>query len=74
MSDPRDNEEQSGLPGLHRIRVIRGLTQLELSRAVGVSNQVIGQYELGNKNPKMSTVTKIMRVLKCSLKDLMSSE
>jgi transcriptional regulator with XRE-family HTH domain len=64
----------TGLPGLHRIRVIRGLTQDELGERIGRTGQIIGQYELGKRNPSLPVVQMIMKVLKCSYKDLMTED
>lgn len=41
----------------------RGLSQKELGKKIGMSQQMIAQYENGNRNPKMETIEKIANAL-----------
>lgn len=59
-----------GLPGLHRVRVIRDLSQDELASRVGITRQFLGQIESGRRGCSLQTLEKLMEVLQCSLADL----
>jgi len=54
------------LPTIEDIRKLRkrlGLTQSELARLAGVSQSLVSQIESGEVDPRLSTLTKIVRVL-----------
>ena len=58
---------------MHKIREFRiqnGLTQLDLAIIVGVSKQSISAYEVGDKEPPVSTLAKIAIALECSVDEL----
>lgn len=61
---------RQGLPGLHRVRIRRGLSQTELGDAVGVSAQYIGKLELGRRDCKTVLLRMIQRVLECSFEEM----
>lgn len=61
---------RKGLPGLQRIRVIRGMTQTDLGNAVGCTPQLIGQIELGHYDVRSVMLRKIRMVLGCSFEAL----
>ena len=46
-----------------RFRIEHGLTQSGLARLVGVSQAAIGRLELGEHEPKISTLQKLSQVL-----------
>ena len=46
-----------------RFRIEHGLTQSGLARIVGVSQAAIGRLELGEHEPKISTLQKLSQVL-----------
>lgn len=48
---------------IKKARIEAGLTQAELAKKLGITPQVISQYERGVKNPKFETVAKIAAVL-----------
>ena len=48
---------------IKRIRQEKGLSQKELGEKIGVSQQMIGQWENGKSNPKIKTVRKIADAL-----------
>lgn len=56
---------------IKKIRQEKGLSQKELGLKLGVSQQMIGQWETGKANPKIETLEKIADALNVSLKDLM---
>lgn len=52
---------------IRRIRKKKNITQRELGEMLGgISQQQIGQWENGNKNPKRETVSNIAKALGCS--------
>lgn len=58
-----------------KIRIIRkknGLTQKQLGDKLGVSYQMIAQYENGKRNPKIDTIISIACALNVEMFDLMS--
>ena len=56
---------------IRRIRKKRNITQRELGEKLGgISQQQIGQWENGNKNPKIETVSNIAKALGCSIAEL----
>lgn len=44
------------------LRKARGLTQAELARSIGVSQQAVFAYELGERRPSVLILTKLSRV------------
>ena len=55
-----------------RLRNERGLTQLELSKRVGVNRSMIAQIERGTKIPTILLGKQIANVLGCSIEALIS--
>lgn len=53
----------------------KNITQKELgARLGGITQQQIGQWENGNKNPKLETMQKIATALEVSLSDIIGIE
>lgn len=52
------------------LRKSRGMTQAELARAIGVSQQAVFAYELGDRRVSVLILTKIARVLGVSVEDV----
>lgn len=46
------------------------LTQLQLGKMTGMSQQQIGQYENGIRFPKIVTLIKLSKALECDIFDL----
>ena len=60
---------------IKRIRMKKNITQKELgARLGGITQQQIGQWENGNKNPKLETMQKIATALEVSLSDIIGIE
>ncbi len=57
---------------IRKIRKENGLTQKQLGEKLGVSYQMIAQYENGKRNPKINTVISIASALNVEMFDLMS--
>lgn len=53
-------------------RLQAGLTQKELAKRLGTSQQNIAQYETGKRVPKIETLQKIAKALKVSVNELRS--
>lgn len=59
---------------IRKFRQKKKLTQKELGNALGVSAQMIAQYETGKRNPKFETLARIAMALNVSIFDLSPSE
>lgn len=55
---------------IKKIRQEKGLSQKELGEKLGVSQQMIGQWETGKANPKIETKRKIADALDCQVSDI----
>lgn len=55
---------------IKRIRNEKGLTQKELAKMLGTSQQNLAQYERNKRNPKYETVKKIANALEIDIYDL----
>ena len=56
--------------GLYVMRTKRGLTQSELAEKLGVRSSTISQYESGKRSPNVKMLTKLAKVLKCTVSKL----
>ncbi len=71
--------ENLDLKEIRRLRLRVGMTQAELARLAGVSQSLIARIEAGNVDPRVSTLNKILKVLreakapKIVAKDIMAS-
>nr|WP_298722851.1 helix-turn-helix transcriptional regulator [uncultured Steroidobacter sp.] len=52
------------------LRKSRGMTQAELARAIGVSQQAVFAYELGERRVSVLILTKIAKVFAVSVEDM----
>jgi transcriptional regulator with XRE-family HTH domain len=60
---------------LKQLRTAKGMTQLQLSRATGLSLSIIAQLEQGDTaNPRLNTVKALAKALGCSLDDLAADD
>lgn len=57
-----------------RMRKVKGLTQLELAKKVGITKRAIQNYESGNRTPRLDVITKIAQALEVDTHELMSDE
>jgi DNA-binding XRE family transcriptional regulator len=55
---------------LREWRKYRGMTQVELATASGLSQGAIAQIEAGKRNPTVETARKIANALNCDIDDL----
>ncbi len=58
---------------IKKSRQEKGLSQKALGQLLGVSQQMIGQYEAPNANLKLGTLQKIATVLDINVNDLLNS-
>lgn len=56
---------------IREIRKLKGMTQAELGKKIGMSYQQIGQYENGKRNPKLQTIKKLAIALEVSMYDIL---
>lgn len=65
---------KSGTTGtrIRRARESCGMTQVELAEKIGVASSMIGQWENGNREPKLCTLSKIASA--CNTSVLVLSE
>ena len=58
---------------LRRLRLDRGLNLEELSRLSGVGISTLSHVENGNRDPKLSTISRLLKALRADLNDLLES-
>ncbi|MGW7356636.1 helix-turn-helix domain-containing protein [Streptomyces sp. NPDC054802] len=58
---------------LRRIRLERGLSQIKLSKAVGLYSTAVGLMENGHNGPSVTTLAALADVLGVSMDDFMSA-
>ena len=56
---------------MKRIRLARQMTQGDICRKLGVDRAYISNVESGNKNPTLSTITKLAKALSISVDELL---
>jgi transcriptional regulator with XRE-family HTH domain len=56
---------------MKRIRVAKQMTQGDICRKLGVDRAYISNVESGNKNPTLSTITKLAKALGVSVDELL---
>ena len=55
---------------IRKFRTELKLTQKELGKAIGTTQQMIAQYENGQRNPKIETLNKIAKALHTTIEEL----
>ena len=56
---------------MKRIRIAKQMTQGDICRKLGVDRAYISNVENGNKNPTLSTITKLAKALGVSVDELL---
>ena len=56
---------------MKRIRIAKQMTQGDICRKLGVDRAYISNVESGNKNPTLSTITKLAKALEVSVDELL---
>ena len=64
-----DNNKRKELfaEALYKIRKSRGITQTEMSEALGISQQAYYAYEKGKSEPSLENLVRISFILNCSI-------
>lgn len=74
----RSNEEREYFVALGKritqLRKARNITQVQLAKALGVSQQTIQAYEVGRRRIQVSNLPIVARTLSVSLEELFGSE
>ena len=66
------NEEARKLgDNLKKIRTKKGITQIEISKKLGVNRSFVSNLENGKTNPTLATITKLAQVLGVSTNELL---
>ena len=60
------NEQERIGTHIARARKLRGMRQVELGAAIGVSDQTISNWEVGLRSPRADYVRRMCDVLDCS--------
>lgn len=55
---------------IKKLRNQRGITQLQLSEMMGISQAMVATWESGNNNPRADKLPDLARVLGCTVDDL----
>jgi len=58
----KDESKKLG-DNLKRIRIKKGITQIEIARRLGVDRSFVSNIENGKNNPTLSTITSLAKVL-----------
>lgn len=56
---------------MKKIRLAKQMSQGDICRKLGVDRSYISNVESGNKNPTLSTITKLAKVLGVSVSELL---
>lgn len=59
---------------VQRVRIERGLTQLELAGRIGRWHTFVGQIEAGKRQPSLATLMKLATALDVSTEELLRSD
>lgn len=59
---------------LRKMRTRIGITQTELARRMGVRQNTITQWELGNRQPRADILVKLADTVGCTLDELLRPE
>jgi len=55
---------------LAELRRERGLTQAELAKLIGVTTSAVGNWESGERIPRLPTLRKLADALGCQIEDI----
>ena len=58
---------------LSRIRLSRGMNQIQLAEAIRSTQRAISSYETGECYPPLPVVTALAKILKCSVDELLGA-
>lgn len=59
---------------IRKLRKEKELKQVDLAKMVGIKNNTLSQYETGERMPNIEMLTKLAKVLNCSIDELIKDE
>lgn len=59
---------------IRNLRKAKGYKQTEFAKLLGVKNNTLSQYETGIRMPGVEILTKISKVLDCTVDDLINGK
>ena len=59
---------------IEKRRIAAGMSQLQLSRLVGVQQNTISQYEKGKREPSLEVLIKLADIFGCTIDELVRGE
>lgn len=65
-------DSMSSIPGLPLMRHLRGLSQTDLARLLGLSRGTIGRYEAGLRHVNVPRLNQLADALGCTPSDLLT--
>lgn len=68
-TDPRPNRNTNNSPIAQR-RIALGMTQQQLAEAIGSTQQMIAKWEMGKRDPRISSLIRLADALNCAVDDL----
>ena len=60
--------------GFKKARMSAKLTQEKLANLLGVSRSTVAMWEIGESNPRVSTLKKLAMVLDCTVDELLQED
>ena len=69
---PRPNRNTNSSPIAQR-RIALGMTQQQLAEAIGSAQQTIAKWELGKRDPRISSLLRLAEALNCTVDDLIQT-
>ena len=55
---------------IKQMRFAKGMTQTDLAKAVGVSQQAVSNWENGSRVPKFTVIQKLCEIFNCNIGDI----
>lgn len=55
---------------LRQMRISKGMTQVDLAKSMGVTQQTISHWENKRREPKFSMIKKLCEIFECNISDI----
>ena len=62
--------EQQKVNNLTKLRKLKKIKQINISKKLKVSSSCFSQYETGKRQPPISLIPKMAKILGCSIEDI----
>lgn len=72
-TDPRPNSN-TGSSQIAQRRIALGMTQQQLAEEIGSTQQTIAQWELGKRDPRISSLLRLAEALNCNVNELIQTD